>query len=301
MKSRLQIQIPAAILFLTFSLAVAPAQPAPSRGSGINPATGLPAATSAPAIDPTTGLPVAPVAQPPSEPEWINPNWGDSNLTLPNVSYDGLPISEVAKDLRQRFNDTFDIIISPGWRTPSDNSEPMNPQDWPIKLQLRNVNAGEVFRAMNSLFEIQNAPLRWQLTINGRRPMLLLRVIPELLPRAVPPPPPAAPPETHRMVFFVGHLIGDEKSGGMTMEQVVKTIEEVWPADFGNPDGVLQFHKEAQLLVANGTHEQLEFINQTLAALGQKMVVDTNRRISADLQSRLDGVKNQRTNSPDAK
>jgi hypothetical protein len=94
----------------------------------------------------------------------------------------------------------------------------------------------------------------------------------------------------------VGNLIGDDKSGGMTIEQVVKTISDVWPAEFGKPEGVIQFHKEAQLLVANGTPEQLEFIHQTLAALGLKALQDSNNRISADLKSRMDEAIKQGTN-----
>ena len=73
------------------------------------------------------------------------------------------------------------------------------------------------------------------------------------------------------MVYFVGNLVGDEKSGGMTMEEIVKTVSDLWPAEYGKPEGVIQFHKEAQLLVVNGTPDQLEFIHQTLAALEQKV------------------------------
>ena len=57
----------------------------------------------------------------------------------------------------------------------------------------------------------------------------------------------------------------------MTMDQIITTILNVWPAEFGKPDGVIQFHNDAQLLVVNGTPEQLEFIHQTLAALEQKV------------------------------
>ncbi len=282
-KTKLPFQTAAALLLLVVSVAAASAQPA----SPSNP----PSPPSQPAVNPATGLPEA--APAPAAPQWIDSNWRDPSTVLTNLSYDNLPASEVAKDLREKFKNDFDILPMPSTYG----------QDWgsqiSIQLQLRNVKASEIFNAMNLVFENDRTPVRWELKWTGGRPIVQLRVLPEAAPQPEPPQPKRA--ETHRQVFFVGHLVGDEKTGGMTMEQIVKTIEEVWPADFGKPEGVIQFHKDAQLLVANGTREQLEFINQTLAALGQKTVVDTDKRISADLQSRLDGAKNQKTNSPDAK
>jgi len=50
--------------------------------------------------------------------------------------------------------------------------------------------------------------------------------------------------------YFVGDLLGDEKSGGLTMEQLVKTVSEVYEMSYGPPrTPVLQFHKQAQLLI----------------------------------------------------
>src|SRR5208283_4867638 len=266
MKSKLQIQIPAAILFLILSLAVAPAQPAPSSAPAVNPATGLPAADGAPAIDPTTGLPVLPPA-----PQWIAPNWSDPDIVLTNVVFNGWPLSEVAKILRERFkdrfnNDSFDFL-------PMPKTFGKDGGDETIQLQLNNVRASEIFNAMNLVFENDRTPLRWELMQSATpahhvNRWVMLRVQPEAAPTDVPQ---TKPPETHRMVYFVGNLVGDEKSGGMTMEQIVKTITDVWPAEFGKPEGVIQFHKDAQLLVANGTPDQLEFIHQTLAALEQKV------------------------------
>jgi hypothetical protein len=97
------------------------------------------------------------------------------------------------------------------------------------------------------------------------------------------------------MVYFVGNLLGDEKSGGMTADQIVKAINDVWPADFGRPDGVIQFHLEAQLIVVNGTREQIDFIQQILSALRQKVN-------AANPQSPFDRLKiDRKTNSDDAK
>jgi hypothetical protein len=96
-----------------------------------------------------------------------------------------------------------------------------------------------------------------------------LRVLPDAAPKADPFAQPK-PAEIKRTVYFVGNLIGDEKSGGLTMDQIIKTISEIWPADLGNMKEVVQFHTESQMLIANGTRNQLDFIQQTLQALGRK-------------------------------
>ena len=294
MKSKLQIQTLAAILFLILSLAVAPAQPAQPGAPAVNPAPGLPTGGGVLTIDPATGLPV-----PPPAPQWIAPNWTDPDIVLTNVVFDGLPLSEVAKNLRERFrgrfnNDSFDFLPMP--KTYG--------KDWgeeTIQLQLNNVRASDIFNAMNLVFENDRTPLRWELkqSVTPARHVnrwVQLRVLPEAA-----EPLAAKPPETRRMVYFVGNLLGDEKSGGMTMLQIANTISKIWPADLGRLEGVIQFHNEAQLLVVNGTRNQLDFIQQTLAALELKAQQEKTRRISADLQSKVDGVKNQKTNSGDAK
>lgn len=263
MKSRIQFKAPTAILILLIPLALATAQPVPQpRAPAFNPATSLPVSPREygqpppPNIDPTTGLPL-----PTPEPQWIDPNWKDPDITLDNVEYNALPVSEVAKVLRERFKGAFDILPMP---VVFDN-------DWgstvTINLQLKNVKASEVFNAMNMVFENDRTPVRWELKMNGSRPVAQLRVLPEAARESG-----AAnrPPETRRMVFFVGNLLGDEKSGGMTMEQLVKTMTEIWPLDLGRSEDVIKFHKEAQLLVVNGTREQLDFVNNTLAALEEK-------------------------------
>jgi urease alpha subunit len=61
----------------------------------------------------------------------------------------------------------------------------------------------------------------------------------------------------------------------MTMEQLVKTISEVYEMSYGTAQGPisshLQFHKEAQLLIATGTVDEINFVAETLAALRQKL------------------------------
>jgi len=126
---------------------------------------------------------------------------------------------------------------------------------------------------MNLMFEAENAPYRWELKVNGTRPTAVLRVRPELLPAE----PPARVTPTTRMVYFVGDLLDDGKFGGVSMERLVGTVSEVYQMSFGPPKGVLQFHKDAQLLIVTGTPDQISFVQQTLSALRGKIAADRRR------------------------
>src|SRR5262249_16939392 len=126
----------------------------------------------------------------------------------------------------------------------------------------------------NLLFEAENTPLRWKLAMNGSRPTVLLRVMPELVPRKPAKPVPDSP---QRKVFFVGDLLGEEKNGGMTMPKLVKTVSELFQMSYGAPKGVIQFHEEAQLLIVTGTIDQISFMQQTINALSQKIQLSRSR------------------------
>jgi hypothetical protein len=265
----------------------APASPQPAfPPPGVDPNTGLP--LPGPQIDPATGLP--------PEPQWIDPNWAGPNEMVTNLSYNGVPLDRVAKDLRERFNGAFNILPLP---------HAFN-QDWgaqSVDLQLKNVSASEIFNAMNLVFENDRTPVRWELknSIAGGAPYALLRVLPQAnSPDAsggVPPP-----PATQREVYFVGDLVGDEKSGGLTMDQITKTILDIWPADFPKPDGVIQFHKEAQLLVVNGTPDEIEFIRQTLKALQEKgRAARPKTEADKDIDEQINRLKSLKSLGNDSK
>jgi len=96
--------------------------------------------------------------------------------------------------------------------------------------------------------------------------------------------------EPKRMVYFVGDLTGDAKSGGMTMEQIVKTVEEIWDMTYHEP-GVVQFHKDAQLLIVSGTPDQIAFVQQTLGALRVKVQLDRSRHQAAESKPKTDEPK----------
>jgi hypothetical protein len=217
----------------------------------------------------------------------MDPNWKDPDIVLTNVFYDGLPLSEVPRVLRERFKDSFDVLMPV--------NVDINWQSIMIRLQLKNVTASEVFNAMNLVFENDQTPLRWELKMNGKRPTALLRVLPEPGPKN--PPPTIIDPATglpvsepKRMVYFVGDLTGDAKYGGMTMEQIVKTVEEIWDMTYHEP-GVVQFHKDAQLLIINGTPDQIAFVQQTLGALRVKVQLDRERHQAAESKPKTDEPK----------
>jgi hypothetical protein len=260
MKSRLTTETPVLLLFaITLTLLTAWVARAADNPPAAKPVRNLPAP---PAIDPNTGLPLPPPR--------IDPNWKDPDKVLPEVVYDALPLGAVVEHLRQEFKGAFDILIPNGWQDPNNSQLTADPQAITIKMQLKHVTASEVFNAMNLLFETENSPYRWELKLNGNRSIAILRVLPELL--HFPDPPRPAPP-TARMVYFVGDLIGDDISGGMTMERLVKTVSDVYEMSFAhnNAKNVLQFHKDAQLVIVTGTSDEIGFVQQTLSALRAKM------------------------------
>jgi hypothetical protein len=220
------------------------------------------------AFDPTTGMPIPPPPAPASE--WKDTNWIDPDVILTNVAFESVPIVDVGNFLREHFHNEFDIILPKHWGSAQmavSQSGPGAIPDWdstPVSLQLKNVSASEIFIAMNLIFENDRTPLRWDLRLNGKRRIALLRVLMDPVIQNGGTPQPA-----HR-IYYVGNLIGDEKNGGMTMEQIIKTVTDIW--EMGDAaGGKIQFHNDAQLLVVTGTSAQVDFVEQTLKALGQKV------------------------------
>ncbi|MGA2053504.1 MAG: hypothetical protein ABSH19_09345 [Opitutales bacterium] len=223
-------------------------------------ATATPAgAADAPAANSTASA-AGPVLAPAPAVAW-------PSKILPEVNYDGLPLSEVVKRLQDTFGDGFDVVLPTHWEGDGDVILPKNWLDTPITLQLKNVTAVEIFTAMNLYFQVNETPVQWELTANGSRPVAVLHV-------TVPPPPPAQGDEdlTRRHVFFVGDLIGNDKVPGMNMDDVVRTVNELYIMSFNQPpDKVIQASKEAQLIVVTGTEAELSFVDQTLQSLQQKV------------------------------
>jgi hypothetical protein len=293
MKFRVQIST---VIFL-LSVATALAQPTVPT-SAIDPTTGLPVRNRAgrsqpqtmPDIDPQTGLPIAPA---PTQPEWKDPEWKDPDVRLADVNFEGLPIGEIAKFIRDRFKGQFDIIL------PEPTGEGINhlterlvpPTDWrnetTLNLKLKDVTASELFNAMNLTFENDKTPLQWELKVFGHRQIALLRVLLDPAPADAPTP----PQKQLQRIYFIGDLIGDEKNGGMTMDQIITTITDIWKMT-DNTNGRIQFHNEAQLLVVSGTPAQIQFVDQTLNALHEKVAL-ARRTLpkSAELKTKADESK----------
>ncbi len=240
-----------------------PVAPAPPWSNVVDPTTGMPGG-----VDPQTGLP--------RQVEWIADNWTEPSLIVSNFNCDGLPLSEVARSLREQFTNAFDIIVPESWTAPS--GEVISVCDRTVKCQLRNVDAGGLFHGMNLVFDAQNAPFRWQLIMNGSRPMVLLRVIPALLLRATHPLDPSTglpqgmkpPAEPKRpVVFYVGDLIGAEESVAQKMDEIYNTVLDVVKnADIGDLD--IKINSGAELVIVKGTTEQIAFVRSTLEAFKQK-------------------------------
>ncbi len=308
MKSKLSTRIPAPVilcLVTVFALTTMTARAADKKAPVPQP-TPVPGERYglSPGPPPPYGLPAPPPGQARDLPgqapkEWKDPNWKDPDIVLTNVNYEGIPLGEVAVDLRTRFKDYFDVllphdlqyqtwnpgpVIDPNTGLPLPAHAPVEVMDATtiqVKLQLKNVTASEVFNAMNLVFETENAPWRWELAMNGKRPTAVLRVLRELVPgvQALAPP---FEPKKERMILFVGDLIGDEKSGGMTMDKIRTTILEVCSKALGRPpdnlSDLVKFHEAAQLLIVTGTSEETRVVQNTLAALKQKVRLETERK-----------------------
>ena len=83
------------------------------------------------------------------------------------IDFNGLSIPEAVKLIRSKFPEKFDVIIPDtdnpmgGWTVPS-------PDMIHVHLSLRNVTYGEIFEAMDELFNAQKTPFYWRLMNNGR-------------------------------------------------------------------------------------------------------------------------------------
>ncbi|PWU19671.1 MAG: hypothetical protein C5B50_06060 [Verrucomicrobia bacterium] len=235
------------------------------------PAIGMPAA-----IDPATGLPMA-------KPEWKGPE-----KALTEVSFDNIPIIEVGKNLKDMFGNEFDVLLPYG-------ATPMAPVNWRwedtlVTLRLKNVKASEVFNAMNMVFETAKTPLQWDLIMNGHRPTALLRIVNDLvpgLPGSIDPTTglPVAPNRPHSensMVFFVGELVGDPKNGGMSLDDILQTMREVYKAGTGGDPQHITCHEKAQLLIVHAVPEDIGFVQSALAALREKARLDARRQLAKE-------------------
>jgi hypothetical protein len=198
--------------------------------------------------------------------------WKDPERVIPEVRFDGVPITDVGEMLRDQFNNDFDILL------PSGQKEGWDWTTMPITLRLKSVKASEIFNAMNLVFAGARTPLHWELTMNGHRSTALLRVLTDQKPTIDPatglPLAPAKTPNEKPMVLFVGDLFGDERPGQVTPAILLQTITEVCKMRVDK----FSYHSGGELLVVRGSDEDFAFVKDTLAALRQKVRFDAERK-----------------------
>lgn len=231
-------------------------------------------------IDPNTGLPVAQ--------EWKDNDWTDPDITLTNVNYVGVPLSEVAHELSEQFSNEFDILLPQGYGSRPNAG---NNVDWlstQVYLKLKNVRASEIFGAMNLVFDNDRTPLVWELKMNGSRRTALLRVQEDPKGMGMPDKP------QFKHVFFVGDLIGDTNSGAMSMQDVLQTVQDVWKTAYGTDENI-QFHERAQIIIVTGSMEEIAFVQETLQALEHKVSID---KLKAGMKSTKEAAGPQSGGGP---
>ena len=189
------------------------------------------AASRLAAADATNATVSAPHTPPPTK-LVVPPEW-KVEAPAHDYNFDNLPLSEVTRSLQEQTKHQFDVLIPSGvvLHAPPPGAPPAEPTHagrFPIKLRLKNVSIVELFQAMNMLFEIEKWPCRWELVMNGHRPVAVLRP-PEI------EPPPAAPaggtPEARAQavghsVAYAGNLLGTPDLGRMSPDALCETLEQ---------------------------------------------------------------------------
>jgi hypothetical protein len=77
--------------------------------------------------------------------------WKDPDKVASQVVYENLPLTEVVANLKELFNNEFDVLLPFG-------SQDTRWSEVSIVLRLKNVKASEIFNAMNLVFESAKTP-----------------------------------------------------------------------------------------------------------------------------------------------
>jgi hypothetical protein len=212
------------------------------------------------------------------------------NQPLPEFSFD-LPISEAAESTAKHFQNQFDLVVNP--------ADPIAGEVH-VKLDLKHVNAIEIFNAMNIYFETCNIPAHWKLTLNGNRPTAILET-------KKPPPPPAPPAETERKhtVYSIADILytSGPQLPPVRADEIMDAVSEVLNdtqkpgrAAVHTPGGPeIKIHVEAGLLVFTGTAEETELVYHTLEAMrqtaAQKAVAEMTHKAMENLKNFEPGLR----------
>ncbi|HOX59091.1 MAG TPA: hypothetical protein P5205_11165 [Candidatus Paceibacterota bacterium] len=209
----------------------------------------------------------------------VPPEWAERVEAAPQeYRYDGLPLAEVVVHLQEQCKHRFDVLmpeyISIEPVGPGGSAEAFEPGALAIKLRLKDARIVEVFQAMNMLFELEGAPARWELVMNGHRPVAVLRPLPIKAPPADPARSLVAGASARavsRSVIFVGDLLGGTGVSAMKPDALCRTLVETATETLGPSDSrKIQYHAGAELLVLSGTDEDLRFMKDVLEALKEK-------------------------------
>lgn len=207
----------------------------------------------------------------------VNPGetqaWNGPDALFPRFDIPAIPLPEMEDFFNDRFQYQVDVLVPNSVRLLRDTSNGNR-----ITMHLRNVNAQQVFNAMNLLFDAEKIPAHWDLVMNGSRPTVVLQVRQDLANR-----------ESHkvetdqnrktaqqpmvRQIFYVGDLVTQSDLPGMTIEEIARSIARTYElGNFESPLGsnAIQCHREAEILVVMGTPEEILFVQEAIKALREK-------------------------------
>jgi hypothetical protein len=236
-------------------------------------------ALAAPPLSAADTKKAAASSAPPSTKLVVPPEWKIPDEPRDYI-FEGLPLSEVVLVLQDKCKHEFDALIprtveaprpaGAGLNAAGAPAEPIDAGAIDIKLRLKNVTIPEVFQAMNMLFELERTPVRWELTMNGHRPVAMLRPVDTM------PPPGGSPekgtdPAVSRSVVYVGNLLDPQVAGAPRPEVLAEILEQTTKEAFPNSSTrKIQFHRDAQLVVLTGTDQEVRFMKEVLEALTEK-------------------------------
>jgi hypothetical protein len=206
--------------------------------------------------------------------------WGNIGPAQQNISIEGMPVNEWAKNLATTFENQFDLILPP------DDPET---SAITVQMRLKDAPAAEIFNAMNLYFQANKIQAQWTLMLNGTRPTAVLAVV-----HPAKPPGDATPSETERkhtvfsiaeiLVYATGYPNIPVNTQWITnsISMVLGDTQKPGRANVNTPGGPdIKIHEGAGLLVFTGTAEETELVRSTLEALKQSVPAEA-RRLSAE-------------------
>jgi hypothetical protein len=144
----------------------------------------------------------------------------------------------------------------------------LDPGTMPVHLSLRNVTAEEIFNAMNLLFSAEERPYRWDLIVNGSRPMAVLKPLHA-----------ARQPQEEPSTSVI--YVGESTSPNWPVEKMAELVQDMVDHDFVTINNShwnfrVSVHKPADIIVLVGSARQIAFAAAALQAIEQQSRRDLN-------------------------